>query len=187
MAVTYQQLYDQAIQAVVNSCYNISKWNSLPSQFKSGYSQSMSFTGSYPNESGVQVSWRLMTATFRISNPIQQFSQDTVESDFQSVLNYYGISPRLTEVPSSNGLIEFFQAFAVFCSARVNICASQFNSTRYTVYDRSAPYEYAAALSEGNLATASDADTITSACIKIIGSTAKEAWIRYTLTTQTFQ
>lgn len=169
MALSYNTIYNQALNAIKSTCYNVSRYSSLPSQFKSGYTTTK--TAGEDN---------LCTWTFKISNPVNSISTSTVDSDFSELMKQYGITPSGEQV-TPGGLYNFYTALSIFCTARVCMCSSQFNSGVYPVYDRSANYQTATKLPVDAIAYAIDGIRVAQDIIKIITANSKARFIRYTI------
>lgn len=119
--MTYQTLYNSVLSTIKSACYNVSRYGSLPAQLKAGWSTT-------------QTNARARL-TMTVANPIGQVSTSTVDSQFSSFIKTtYGIN--LSATVDQRGMITFFQAVALFCTAKVKVCSSQYNTGRYIVYDQ---------------------------------------------------
>lgn len=158
MAITYRTLYNQALNLIKSSCVNVSNYSSLPSSFKSGYSESRS--------SGLE------TAYFRIANPVSSISTTTVDNDFNSIMTNYGISSRLDQSITARGLINFYAALASLVQAKVCICQAR-NSGKYVCYETRHSFTTLPSIPEGDLIYATDTNTVCNNIIQIIANNAK--------------
>lgn len=162
---TYQTLYNQALTSIKSVCVNVSNFASLPAQYKSGYSY-------------IQTNAR-SNLKWTIKNPIVAVAAATVESDFRSLMQTYGIINILGNTVTPRGLFNFYSALANFCSSRICICSSQLATGKYIVYV-SKTYSAVNKLPEGSVAYASDVNMICKDINSIIGSNAKSYYITYT-------
>ena len=114
----YQDLYNTAYNSIVSACTNINNFDSIASQFKEGYSRSITEAKA--------------TATLTIVNPITQVSAATVSSQFQSHLSTYGVKLNDTvDVVDATGLINFYTALASFVSAKVCLAGGNESNSKY--------------------------------------------------------
>lgn len=163
---TYRTLYNQALSSIKSICMNVSNFGALPSHYKPGYTYTQSNARAY-------LKWS-------ISNPVNQVSTDTVDTDFSNLMNTYGITGILDNTVTPRGILNFYTALAVFCTARVCICSSQLNTNKYIVYDNSTSYSTYTKIPEGDLIYATDINTICGNINSIIGSNIKSKFIKYT-------
>ena len=166
MALTYRQLYDQALSLIKSSCYNVSNYGALPSAFKPGYSESRS--------SGIE------SATLYIDNPVSSVSASTVESDFNKIMADFDVMSRLDQDTSPRGMINFYAALSAFIQTKLCICHAR-GSNRYICYEESNSVTTIPSIPEGFIAYAADASTICTNIMLLIANNAKARPITYSL------
>lgn len=181
--VTYKQLRDILVDNVKRVCLNVSNYSSIPASLKSGaVLNSSTYTGTGGEESKY---WKKMYVKWTISNPISNVAGSVVETDFDSLLSTYGIQDYINDNITPRGVFEFFCVASIFCSARVkvaatNLASSSSTSNKYIIYDRSTAYATVAQYSQGDVAIATDINTLTTELIKIISTSAKGYQVKYT-------
>lgn len=119
MTVTLQELCTIAVNTISSICSNITNYNSISSEFKSGYSIAFDHNRS--------------KATFTLTNPINSVDSNTVNSQLSSFLSDNGFTSLSAELTPST-IISVYTLLAVFTSARVNLVASQFSVNKYICY-----------------------------------------------------
>lgn len=124
---TYRELYDNALSRIKSVCRNVSNYGSLPSQMKSGYSQSATSTqgGNYPQRP---------YAYLRISNVVPQVATGTVDSQFSTHINNCGFGSMLDTNTTKRGELLFMRAVGEFCAAKIYTAQSR-NSGRFVCYN----------------------------------------------------
>lgn len=162
--MTYQQLYDIALNSIKSTCLNISNYNAIPAEFKSGYS-----TKQTTNRA---------VLTITIVNPIGQVASTTADSEFSAWIAQCGIN--LSAQIDPRGLLNFYVALASFCSAKVRVLGGQQSNTKQMVYiPDGAPVIYTT-IPTGDLLVASDISTCTGTINSIISNNTKSYPIQYT-------
>lgn len=164
----YQDLYNTAYNNIVSVCTNINNWGSIPSQFKSGYTRTVTNTKA--------------TATLSIVNPLSQVSASTVSSQLQSHLSNYGIDLSDTvNVEDATGLINFYTALASFVTGKVCLAGSSETDSKYIVYNSNGSIKAYTKIDPLDVIRANDNLTTTRTINQIIASNIKAYVVRYNL------
>ena len=164
---TYQQVFDKAITVLKSQCKNVSDFANMPSQFKSGYSTTITNGRA--------------KVTYTISNPIASATETDLSNGFKSALAKVGLSDKLSSKATSRGLLDFYKAFVLFCSCSIRVCTSQFTSTQCIAY---------VAGTIGSITASGDGDTISpqdftdasSTLVELMISNTKPYYVKYTAT-----
>lgn len=162
--MTYQQLYDIALNSIKSTCLNISNYDSIPAEFKSGYS--------------TKQTTKRAVLTITIVNPIGQVAPTTADSEFSAWIAQCGVN--LSAEIDPRGLLNFYVALASFCSAKVRVLGGQQSDTKQMVYiPNGVPTTYTT-IPNGDLLVATDMDTCTTTINSIISNNTKSYAIQYT-------
>lgn len=164
----YQDLYNTAYNSIVSACTNINNFDSIASQFKEGYSRSITEAKA--------------TATLTIVNPITQVSAATVSSQFQSHLSTYGVDLNDTvNVVDATGLINFYTALASFVSAKVCLAGGNESNSKYIIYNSDGSVKPYTRIDPVDVIRANDNLTTTKTINEIISANIKAYIIQYSL------
>ena len=164
----YRDLYNTAYNNIVSVCTNINNFGSIASQFKSGYSRTVTNAKA--------------SATLRIANPITQVSASTVSSQFQSHLSNYGVDLNDTvNVEDATGLINFYTALASFVSAKVCLAGGNESNSKYIIYNSNGSIKAYTRIDPVDVIRANDNLTTTRTINQIIAANIKAYIVRYNL------
>lgn len=162
--MTYQELYNIALSAVLNVCNNFSDNNTIPSEF----------TGSY---STTQTTNRARL-TIALTTPVPSVSRDTAQNEFSQWMTSH-ITNLGAEV-EPRGLFNFYCALASFCAAKIRVVAGQVTTQmRMMYYSAGNPESYPAISGMDNIVYATDIQTCTSNINLIISSNTRSFAVAY--------
>ncbi len=124
---TYRELYNNALSRIKSVCKNVSNYGSLPSQMKSGYSQSATSSqgGNYPQRP---------YAYLNISNIVPEVTTSTVDSQFSTHITNCGFNGILDTNTTKRGEVLFMRAVGEFCASKIYTAQSR-NSSRVVCYN----------------------------------------------------
>lgn len=157
--ITYQELADTVRNFVTSNCTNVSNYSSLPSCFKSGYSDSSRIGGN---------DFQNVTVTYTITKSVPSISSSIVTSEFNGFLNQCGMNMKLSQNLSSNNFFVAFNNFVSFVATKVAVAISQFSSQSYLIYIQNSGYRDLITPStelDNRLATATDVPLMLNAII----------------------
>lgn len=164
----YQDLYNTAYNSIIEVCMNVNSYASIASEFKSGYSRS--------------ITQAKATATLSIVNPINQVGASTISSQFQQHLTTYGVDLNdEVDVEDATGLINFYTALASFVSAKVCVAGGNESDSKYIIYNENGSAKPYTIIDPLDVIRANDNLTTTRTINQIIASNIKAYIVRYTL------
>lgn len=136
MAITYQTLYNQTLEQIKLVCLNVSDFASLPSAYKSDYSELTEHPITYQYDGKT---YTLNTQTIKVTpkNPISQIATSVVDTDFKTFMNAcgFGTTTALSAITTARGCVSFYNAVASFIQK--NVCYVQGrNKDKCIVYVR---------------------------------------------------
>ena len=160
----YQDLYDIALASIKSICLNVSNWESVVAQFKSGYSRQ-------------QTNARAVL-TISIVNPVNQVATSTVDSEFNAwMVSSCGVVLSATVEP--RGLFNFYVALASFVSAKVGVAGGQETTTQQIIYNASGTPQSYTKMAGENVAIATDMATCSTTINQIICSNTRAYNVQY--------
>ena len=160
----YQDLYDIALASIKSICLNVSDWESVVAEFKSGYSRQ-------------QTNARAVL-TISVANPVGQVATSTVDSEFNSwMVSSCGVVLSATVEP--RGLFNFYVALASFVSGKVQIAGGQESTTRQIIYNPDGTPQSYTKMAGENVAIATDMATCSTTINQIICSNTRARNVRY--------
>lgn len=128
VTLTYADLKDLALEHVLAMCRNIAGKSTVPSTMRAGYIKQ------FTKDSG--------GANFVLSSNSAVYDVDeaTIRIKFEQFMTASGISKKNTQVPTTRGLINFWNNVSSFCAAYLKIAASSFpegNPDQCLIFDNS--------------------------------------------------
>lgn len=128
-SITYNTVTESIKNWIKTNSINIANWNSIPTCFKQGYSNTYQIAGNETINSNC-------TAT--IVKYITQSTTNAVDTDFNTFLTYLNIKNNLNSQLPGSEFINFINNIINFCSIKLCFVVSQFSENSYLIYNQNA-------------------------------------------------
>ncbi len=127
--ITYNTIVNLVKNYAKTNCQNVdNKYNSLPAEFKSGYSNKVIISNN-GKKAGVNG-----YCTHTITKSIAKVTGATIDTDMTNFLKTIKVDTKLnTNIPPRE-FINFINDMVSFCSTKFCFTVSQFNTNKYLVY-----------------------------------------------------
>lgn len=125
---TYTSMITVVANWINSNANNLSNFSSLPSAFKSGYSNTINI----PKTQGGNDTYQ-PTCTITNANYFTQSTTATVTSQLQSFFTARGVTNLNANVPASE-FLHFINNLVSFCSTKLIYTSSQFATGKYLIY-----------------------------------------------------
>lgn len=125
-AITYNDIIALLRNYITANCKNIdNNYNSLPSEFKSGYSKRINLTSSGSIRT---------YCTESIIKSVPKVTIGTVNNDINNFLSTIHVTDKLNTNVVASEFIDFINNLVTFCATKLCFATSSYVSSRYLVY-----------------------------------------------------
>lgn len=131
VTLTYSDLKDLAINHILGMCRNISGRSDIPSTMRKGYVKQFRLTTGGSDSGGANFNLSDDTAVYDVT-------EQAIRIKFEQFMITCGISGKNTLIPTTRGLINFWNNVSSFCATYIRIatsCFPQDNPDQRLIFD----------------------------------------------------